>query len=109
MFINYDTFLNLSSILPFMSKGFGKLQIKIIEYIETKSHFSSSQVINFLTSKKPTASDRSNIYKAIVRLRNDGVIIKSGQRSLLIYHPQKKPISYMLNKKNTKYKRWKQL
>ncbi len=98
-----------------MSRSFGKNQIKIIEYLEEFNFGYPIDVIkNIADHKPPTKADRSKIYRAIQRLKEEDVLIECRIKNLYILgsreyrtkkHPKPKPLK--INKENKAYKLYK--
>jgi len=90
-----------------MSKGFGRLQIQIIQYTEKNHNFFTRDLIKCLVKATPSPAKRSSIYASLKRLREDRVIVPSRTRNLWDEPKYRQPVKYMLNKENPKYLDWK--
>ncbi len=96
-----------------MSKGFGPLQIKIIEYLENVpgNGDDSPNIIKKIAQKNPpTPSEKSKIYKSIQRLKERNVLLISKTKNInylgtnLMPHQRAKTL--ILDKENKDYKKF---
>lgn len=99
-----------------MSKGFGKVQKKVIAYLEEHYIAIPSEIINSIAiHEPPSKSEKNSIYRAIKRLKNrrekpnnpesPGIIVNAKQKML---NPPNRPKSQIgknirLNKKHPVY------
>lgn len=99
-----------------MSRGFGKNQKKIIEYLEEYRFSIPESIVKAIADHKPyTKSDRSKILGAIKRLKDEGVLVPYKKtRNLKIEfnnHYRKKvypkPTPLSIDKNNKDYKKYK--
>jgi len=95
-----------------MCKGFGRIERKIITYLEDSPQEISKDIIEAIADHKPpTAADKSKIYRAIKRLKDRDVLLPGKTRNLFYLGgnlPEHQiPKSYRLDKENTDYQQYK--
>lgn len=108
---------NRTLMIQSMSKGFGRIQRKIIAYLEEDRWGYPEDIIKAIAKHKPPlAKERSSIYRSIQRLKDDGngILIPYKTRNLFTMgyrhyrkgmYPVPEPLT--LDKENKEYIRYK--